>query len=78
MRSVLLISAAALLVAAALVATRAPLAWGVAAVLAARGAFGFVERHVRPSIVTTRYHVLSTRFYSPLCLALAGATALTL
>jgi hypothetical protein len=73
-----LVVAAALLVAAGLVATRTPLAWGVAVVLGLRGAFGFVESRVRPSVLTTRYHFLSTRFYSPLCLALAGATLLTL
>jgi hypothetical protein len=73
-----LVVAAALLVAAVLVATRAPLAWGVAAVLGLRGVYGFVEARLRPSVLTTPYHRLSTRFYSPLCLALAGATALTL
>jgi hypothetical protein len=79
--AVLLAAATALVVGAAgLVALPLPGwlvrlgAYGVAAVLLLRGAFGFAEKRLRPEIRGSRYARLNVTVYSPLCLALGAAT----
>jgi hypothetical protein len=47
---------------------------GIAGVLTARGAFGFLETRLRPVIVGSPYAQLNIALYSPLALALGLAT----
>jgi hypothetical protein len=49
-------------------------ALAVAFILTLRGAGGFFEARLRPSITRSRYARLNTRFYSPLALGLGLAT----
>jgi hypothetical protein len=49
--------------------------FGVAAVLLARGTYGFFDERARPAIRGSRYARLNTTMYSPLCLAV-GTLAL--
>jgi hypothetical protein len=60
--------------------TRRTAVAGIAATLAARGALGIAGRTHLVSPVSTgrRFRRLDRRIYSPLCLALAGLTALSL
>lgn len=47
----------------------------MAAVLALRGGWGFLEARVRREIVGTPYAVWNVRLYSPLCVGLAALAA---
>ena len=48
-----------------------------AAVLGLRGLAGFFDRRLRPAIIGLPYDRLNRRVYSPLCLALAAALAVS-
>ncbi|NJK45685.1 MAG: DUF3995 domain-containing protein [Pleurocapsa sp. SU_196_0] len=47
-------------------------AWGLVAVLTLRGLGGYLETHIRPSVIGTPYARLNLILYSPLCLMLAA------
>lgn len=55
-----------------------PAAGVLGGILALRGAFGFFEERLRPSVGGSRYARLNVCFYSPLCLVLAALVLLLL
>ena len=53
------------------------LLWVVVGVFTVRGLYGYVDHRVRPETQSSPFVRLNRRFYSPLCLSLAGLAALT-
>jgi len=49
--------------------------WVLVGVLVARGLYGYVDHRFRPGIIDTPFMQLNRRYYSPLCLLLAGLAA---